>query len=109
MSMKFGMERVVGSVRMLYENRSEPENMHKLADLAWNLLLAVAAFFSLFAGIYGIVELRSSLTPLSVPVQPSSREILERAQLERVLEMFVARAVRYNDLKTYSEVVADPK
>ena len=100
---------ILERARDLYSYRDEPERFHALADLYWRALLAFIAIITVCALTYGMWELFTILNPTPADVvAKSSPDVLNKLQLQSVLDRFAARRAAYEKLKNNPPRSADP-
>jgi len=95
-------------IRDAYASRHEPEAARVLGEFVWAIQLILITLIVLSSIGYGIWEF---IRPLDVPEDSgvgSSRKGFVRSDLQKVLEGFDARAVRYEERRTAPVPIRDP-
>lgn len=88
----------------------EPEHARFLALTFWRMLVIATFVGATLSITLGILETNSVSAILDEGLQsaPNTRTLLNRAQLDAVVQGFVDRAAAYDQLKTQVPLVADP-
>ncbi len=92
-----------------YAYRYEPEQRGRMMILWWRALLVCFGVAVVSMALCGYATFEHVLLPEvdAVPHADMSRVIFERSMLAHILDMFDARATRYDEIKAMS-VIADP-
>ncbi|KKW44609.1 MAG: hypothetical protein UY94_C0019G0019 [Parcubacteria group bacterium GW2011_GWA2_56_21] len=100
-------------IRTAYSYRHEPEYLRMVAAYVWNALLWTGTVIVAGAALYGASQLFSILEDAgnrSAKAYSAGTEapILDRTQLQAILNIFTERQTQYELLKTSPPTVADP-
>lgn len=99
------------SARMIWHYRHEPENLRKIADVYWGMLLVLAALtfigLAAYSGIkfYEVFDENDEAPLLS---SGGGGIMLNRADLQSTLEVFDTRKSQYEYFKKNLPAISDP-
>jgi hypothetical protein len=98
-------------LRSLYEGRHQPESLQLLAELYWRTLLSVSLVCVVGILIFGTWEFISVLGELSSSqggANSAPPAVLNRPQLESVLNTYDARQATYQATQANPVSIGDP-
>lgn len=95
-------------IRDAYRAQHEPEAQRVLANAYWTFLTMLFGVILVASIAFGVMQFLSPLPPIAENPASASRKVFTKADLQKILDAFEARALEYQVRRAAPSPVRDP-